>query len=94
MLPAVYFLFLTDTYKQNRFVRFHSYQALFYFGGVLALLWIVSNVLGLVLGFFVFVLLWLLTMASFVFWAKLIIRTYQGQMYKIPLIGNLAEKQV
>ena len=94
MLPAVYFLFLTDTYKQNRFVRFHSYQALFYFGGVLAMFWIVSNVLGLVLGYFAFVLLWLLSMASFVFWAKLIIRTYEGQMYKIPLIGNLAEKQV
>ncbi len=35
-----------------------------------------------------------MTMASFVFWAKLIIRAYQGLRYKIPLIGDLAEKQV
>ena len=43
LLPAVYFLFLTDTYKQNRFVRFHSYQALFYCGGMFALIWVVWN---------------------------------------------------
>ncbi len=94
MLPAIYFLFLTDTYRQNRFVRFHSFQALFYCGAVLALMWLVWNVLGLILGYLVFVLAWLLSMASFVFWAKLIIRAYQGQMYKMPLIGDLAEKQV
>ncbi len=94
LLPAIYFLFLTDTYRQNRFVRFHSYQALFYCSSVVALIWIVLNILGFVLGYLVYVLAWLLTMASFVFWAKLIIRAYQGQMYKMPLIGDLAEKQV
>lgn len=94
LLPAIYFLFLTDTYRQNRFVRFHSYQALFYCSSVVALIWIVLNILGFVLGYLVYVLAWLLTMASFVFWAKLIIRSYQGQMYKIPMIGDLAEKQL
>ncbi len=94
LLPAIYYLFLTETYKQNRFVRFHSYQALFYCGSALALIWIVWNILGFILGYLVFVLAWLLSMASFVFWAKLIIRAYQGQMYKIPWIGDLAEKQV
>ena len=94
VLPAIYFLFLADAYRQNRFVRFHSYQALFYCGSALALIWIVWNVLGFILGYLVFVLAWLLSMASFVFWAKLIIRAYQGQMYKIPWIGDLAEKQV
>ena len=49
LLPAVYFLFLTDTYKQNRFVRFHSYQALFYCGGMFALIWVVWNVLWFIL---------------------------------------------
>ena len=82
LLPVIYFLFLTDTYRQNRFVRFHSFQALFYCGGALALIWIVMNILGFVLGYLVYVLAWLLTMASFVFWAKLIIRAYQSQMYK------------
>jgi len=94
LLPAVYFLFLTDTYKQNRFVRFHSYQALFYCGGLLALIWIVWSVLEFILGYLVYVVAWLMTMASFVFWAKLLIRAYQGQMYKIPVIGDLAEKQL
>ena len=94
LLPAIYFLFLTDTHRQNRFVRFHSYQALFFCGGMFALIWIVLNILGFILGYLVFVLAWLLSMASFVFWAKLIIRAYQGQMYKMPLIGDLAEKQV
>ena len=94
LLPAIYFLFVTDTYRQNRFVRFHSYQALFFCGSAVAVIWIVLNILGFVLGYLVYVLAWLLTMASFVFWAKLIIRAYQGQMYKIPLIGDLAEKQL
>ena len=94
VLPAIYFLFFANAYKQNRFVRFHSFQALFYCGGVFALIWIVWNVLGFVLGYLVYVIAWLMTMASFVFWAKLIIRAYQGLRYKIPLIGDLAEKQV
>ena len=94
VLPAIYFLFFADAYKQNRFVRFHSFQALFYCGAVFALIWIVWNVLGFVLGYLVYVIAWLMTMASFVFWAKLIIRAYQGLQYKIPLIGDLAEKKV
>ena len=94
ILPAIYFLFLADAYKQNRFVRFHSFQALFFCGGMFALIWIVWNVLGFILGYLVYVVAWLMTMASFVFWAKLMIRAYQGQTYKIPLIGDLAEKQI
>ena len=50
VLPAIYFLFFADAYKQNRFVRFHSFQALFYCGGLFALIWIVWNVLGFVPG--------------------------------------------
>ena len=45
----------------------------------------VWNVLWFILGYLVYVVAWLMTMASFVFWAKLLIRAYQGQMYKIPL---------
>lgn len=93
VLPAIYFL-VSESHQGNRFVRFHSYQALFYCGFVGAGLWVVWNILGAVLGLYTFVVLWLGTLFSFVYWAKTIIRTYQGQMVKIPLIGELAEKRL
>jgi uncharacterized membrane protein len=84
--------------KTNRLVRFHAMQALL-FGGV----WIVAGValrmLSLVLaigdmGFFIFwgllgvrVLVALFLLAFLILAA---IKSYQGQYYKLPIIGDVA----
>jgi uncharacterized membrane protein len=39
-------------------------------------------------------LLWpLIGLAGLVLWIILFIKAYQGQMFKLPVIGELAEKQ-
>lgn len=68
--------------KENKFVRFHAMQSLMLFGGltVIAIIPFV-NLLVIILG-----------PLSFVLWIILMIKAYQGQMFKLPLVGDLAEK--
>lgn len=75
--------------KENRFVRFHAMQSLITFGGLGVLLFILS---------FVPILGWLVMMGlyvvGFVLWVVLMIKAYQGEMFKLPLIGDIAEKNI
>jgi uncharacterized membrane protein len=39
-------------------------------------------------------LLWpLVGLAGFVIWLILVLKAYQGQMFKLPVIGDMAEQQ-
>lgn len=92
--------------KDNRFVRFHAIQSVLYAAIATALmigLVIVSMILGFVaaavadsLGLLVGVLATLIYfgvilafLAGLVFAAY---KAYQGEMFKLPVVGNLAEK--
>jgi uncharacterized membrane protein len=74
--------------KDNKFVRFHAWQSVIAFGFVSVAL-IILNFIPII-GTIISILLWL---ASVVFWLILMIKAYQGQMYKLPVAGNIAEKQ-
>ena len=95
---AIIFLVI-EPYNKNKFVRFHCFQCLFFWGAIIAgniVLTIASIVLGMipVVGGIVALLLWLgLWGGSFVAWVMLMIKAYQGQKWKLPFIGELAEKQ-
>ena len=75
--------------KQNKFVRFHAMQSVILFGGV----FVVNMALG-----FIPILGWLagllLSFASFVFWIVCMWKAFQGEMYKVPFVGDLAEQQL
>lgn len=75
--------------KQSKFVRFHAMQSTILFGGI----FIVNIALG-----FVPILGWLvglfLSFAAFVFWIVCMWKAFQGEMYKAPFVGDLAEKQL
>ena len=98
IIPAIVFLVI-EPYNRNKFVRFHCFQNLFFFVGVIVLeiaVGILSAILRLipVIGWMVTVLLWpLLGLAIFAVWILLMIKAYQHQIYKLPFIGDLAEKQ-
>jgi uncharacterized membrane protein len=80
VVPAIVFL-LIEPYNRNRFVRFHSFQCLF--------LHLVP-----VIGWFVVALMWpLYSLAVLALWLLLVIKAYQHQIYKLPVVGDLAEKQ-
>jgi len=72
--------------QKNRFVRFHALQSIVTFGALTvaaALLgWIpyAGDVFRIIIGILAFIL-----------WVALMVKAYQGELYKIPLAGQVAE---
>src|SRR5580700_2079179 len=92
-IPAIIFL-VTPPYNQSRFVRFHSYQSIFLFVAVVAIQ-VALSVLTVV-PFLIFItapLHMLVALGAFILWIILLLKANQGQMFKVPVIGDLAEKQ-
>jgi len=80
--------------KDNKFVRFHAMQSMIVFGGLTIFNIVFSmilSILGIGFGFFLFQLIWL---AALVLWIVLMIKAYQGEKFKLPVVGDIAEQQV
>jgi len=98
IIPSIIFLVM-EPYNKNRFVRFHAWQNLFFFGAWIALsiaFMILSAVLAFIpiLGHLVMFLLWMaLWVGVVVIWIMLLIKANGGQKWKLPVIGDMAEKQ-
>ena len=93
IIPAIVFLVL-EPFNRRRFVRFHSFQCLA-FAVVWTAFWICLSFIAHIpfLGWAT-VLIWpLVSLAGFVIWLVLVLKAYQGQMFKLPVIGDWAEKQ-
>ena len=78
-------LLLIET--ENKFVRFHAVQSIIVFGAL--------SIVGLVFGWipwFGWVISSLVGLLGFVLWIVLMVKAYQGVMYKLPVAGDLAEK--
>jgi uncharacterized membrane protein len=86
LIPAIVFLVL-EPYNKNRFIRFHSFQSIFVAVGLLIL-----NFL-LVWSFLGWSIYSIVQLGEFILWVVLLVKAYQGQMYKLPVIGDMAEKQ-
>lgn len=90
IIPAIIFLVI-EPYNRNRFIRFHAFQSIFFFVAVI----IVSVVMPFiaVIPFFG-VLLWaLVCLAELILWLLLLFKAYSGEMWKLPVVGDIAEKQ-
>lgn len=94
-VPAIVFLVLPP-YNASPYVRFHAWQS------------ILLNAAAVVIGFFlsfalVFFMVFgayrliaftrLIWLAWFVLWLVCVVKALNGQRFKIPLLGDLAEKQ-
>lgn len=80
--------------KQDKFVRFHAMQSVIVFG---ALTIVESIFIGLEIAIFMPINVitlpsFLIFALGFLLWVILMVKAYQGTMYKLPLAGNLAEK--
>jgi len=81
--------------KQNRFVRFHAMQSILFFGGLSVLSIVLQVVTGLNIPFISFLTLCvngLLGIVGLVGWIVLLINGFQGKYFKLPVIGDYAEK--
>ena len=93
IIPAIIFL-VVEPYNRNRFIRFHAFQCLF-FAVAWTVLWIGLTIFAHIpiLGW-LSVLIWpLIGLAGLIIWVVLLLKANQGQMYKLPFIGDMAEKQ-
>jgi len=72
--------------KDNRFVRFHAMQSTLVFAGIVALdvLLQIVPILGALLVVFVVI------PASAILWLVLMFKAYQGEQFKLPLVGQMA----
>ena len=81
--------------KQNRFVRFHAMQSILFFGGLTVLRIILSVIDGFgipFLGLFTG-LVWLaIGIIGLVGYILLLINGFQGKYFKLPIVGDYAEK--
>jgi len=93
LIVAIIFL-LIEPYNKSKFVRFHAFQCIFLCLGWIAL-GIALSIIGMipVLGWATLLLWPLIGLAGLVLWIILFIKAYQGQMFKLPVIGDLAMKQ-
>ncbi len=74
--------------KESKFVRFHAIQSICVFGilNIAIIIFGIIPVLNVVLPP-------LIGLFGFVLWIILIIKAYQGTMFKLPWAGNFAEKR-
>lgn len=84
--------------KENKFVKFHALQSMILFGALFAaniVIGILMSVLAVIhLGILIpiFVLLsTLIGIASLILWIVLMVKAFQGEKFKLPLVGELAE---
>ena len=79
--------------KQNRFVRFHAMQSILFFGG-LVVIDILLSIIGRLpfIGIFTGLIGILVLLVGFVGWIVLMINGFQGKYFKLPIVGDYAEK--
>jgi len=72
--------------KENKFVRFHAMQSTLVFAGIVAvdILLQIVPILGALVVIFVVIPL------SAILWLLLMFKAYQGQEFKLPLVGQMA----
>ena len=93
IIPAIIFLVL-EPFNKKRFIRFHSFQCIFY-----SVAWMVIDIVLAIIGRIPFLgwatlFLWpLVTLALLVILLILALKAYQGQMFKLPVIGDIAEQE-
>jgi len=85
--------------KENKDVRFHAWQSLVFgvsYIVIIILLEIlafimgmIASVLGIIIGFFIPIVM----LAAFILWIVCLVKAYQGERWKIPVIGEFSAKK-
>jgi uncharacterized membrane protein len=92
--------------KENKFVRFHGIQSVLYsaiVGVIFTAIWIFLAILGMIISqisgavaALIGILYLLVFLAFLIVWFGVLIysgyRAYQGETFKLPVVGNFAKK--
>ena len=93
IIPAIVFL-VAAPYNQNAKIRFHAWQSIFlHIAWVVA--WVALGVLGAVPGLNLLdlILIPLVMLGFFILWIMLLVKAFNGSSFRLPVLGDLAEKQ-
>ena len=81
--------------KDNKFVKFHAVQSIATFLPLMIIGWAIASVM-----FMSYSTMWLGGMLSsliglveLILWLVLMMKAYQGEKFKLPVTGDIAEKQ-
>lgn len=90
-ITGIIFLVIAP-YNQNKTIRFHAFQSIFLTVAVIAIevAWSIVSVITHGLGFLLYPLLLLF---FFALWLYMMYSAYNNKKVKLPIIGDLAEKQ-
>lgn len=87
--------------KENKFVRFHAMQSMIVFGALFLLQIIlgmfVTALIMMHLGFLIplfYLINSLIILGCLVIWIVFMVKAYQGEKFKLPVVGDIAEKYV
>lgn len=86
--------------KQNRFVRFHAMQSILFNAFWVVLFFVLFKIQALLFATFFLIplglvfscLTFLLPLAALAVWIILMVYAFQGKYFKLPIIGDYAEK--
>lgn len=98
LITGILFLVLAP-YNQNRTIRFHAFQSIFFHVGmiiVVIIFTVIATILAHIpiLGWIIDLLGWLLIwIGSLIVWIMLMYKAYNNQKLVLPIVGPLAEKQ-
>lgn len=75
--------------KDNPFVRFHALQSIIFFGTlfVVMVFFSIIPILGFLLNL-------LLGLCAFVVWLFLMVKAAQGVAFKLPVVGDIVERNI
>ena len=97
-ITGVFFLVI-EPYKNDRFVRFHAFQSIF-FSIAYVILWMVLSqvfwfgILSMGILWSLFSLVWtLLSLGTFLLWLFLMYKAYSNERFMLPVIGDYAARQ-
>lgn len=85
--------------KENKYIRFHAWQSVAFLAAIVMIFVGCKIVIGILMMVFaplaglVEFLLWITLMVCVVFWIVSMVKAYKGEMYQLPIVGDIAKKQ-
>ena len=75
--------------NENAYIRFHALQSTIFFGAIFIIIMFfrLIPILGFLVNF-------LISLCAFAIWLILIIKAAQGVAFKLPIVGDIAERNI
>ena len=87
IIPAIIFL-IVEPYNKNSYIKFHSWQSIF-----LGIAMFAVDIVLTVIPIIGWIILPFAMLAFLIIWIIVLLKASKGERFKLPFIGNLAEKQ-